>query len=105
MDLFINVSESEGIPVSIMEAMSSGIPVMATAVGGTPEILKHKVNGIELSENINVEEIAGNIFTFLQYSMEEKQQFRQNAFKTWAENYNAEKNYESFVDTIFTLKR
>jgi colanic acid/amylovoran biosynthesis glycosyltransferase len=105
VDLFINVSESEGIPVSIMEAMSFGIPVMATAVGGTPEILTQGVNGILLSENISAEEIAGNITRFLQYTPEEKQEFRQNAYNTWAENYNAEKNYKSFVDTIFSLKR
>src|SRR5690606_13386262 len=36
---FVNVSESEGIPVSIMEAMSFGIPVIATDVGGTSEIV------------------------------------------------------------------
>ena len=34
-DLFINLSSSEGIPVSIMEAMSFGIPVISTDVGGT----------------------------------------------------------------------
>src|SRR5690606_35919751 len=35
VDLFINLSSSEGIPVSIMEAISCGIPVVATNVGGT----------------------------------------------------------------------
>ena len=39
VDLFINVSSFEGIPVSIMEAMSRGIPVAATPVGGIPEIV------------------------------------------------------------------
>lgn len=37
VDLFVNLSKSEGIPVSIMEAVSFGIPVLATAVDGTPE--------------------------------------------------------------------
>lgn len=36
---FINLSLSEGQPVSMMEAMSFGIPVVATAVGGMPEML------------------------------------------------------------------
>lgn len=40
VDLFINVSELEGIPVSIMEAMSFGIPVLATSVGGVAEIVR-----------------------------------------------------------------
>ena len=36
-DLFANTSLSEGIPVSIMEAQSCGIPILAPAVGGIPE--------------------------------------------------------------------
>ncbi|WP_187995459.1 glycosyltransferase [Schaalia sp. JY-X159] len=38
VDAFINLSETEGVPVSIMEAMSFDIPVVATDVGGTPEL-------------------------------------------------------------------
>lgn len=36
---FVNLSESEGVPVSIMEAMSYGIPIVATDVGGVAELL------------------------------------------------------------------
>lgn len=39
VDAFVNLSASEGVPVSIMEAIAHGIPVLATAVGGTPEIV------------------------------------------------------------------
>lgn len=39
VDLFVNLSESEGVPVSIMEALAFGVPVIATSVGGTPEIV------------------------------------------------------------------
>lgn len=39
VDVFVNTSSSEGLPVSIMEAFSYGIPVIATAVGGSPEIV------------------------------------------------------------------
>ena len=35
INLFVNVSETEGLPVSIMEAISFGIPALATDVGGT----------------------------------------------------------------------
>ena len=41
-DLFLNVSLSEGIPVSIMEALSFGIPCIATDVGGTKEMVAEK---------------------------------------------------------------
>ncbi len=39
VDLFVNLSRSEGVPVSIMEAMSFGIPSLATNVDGTSEIV------------------------------------------------------------------
>jgi len=39
IDAFVSVSSREGVPVSIMEAMSFGLPVLATDVGGTAEIL------------------------------------------------------------------
>ncbi len=39
VDVFVNVSSTEGVPVSIMEAIAHDIPVVATAVGGTPEFV------------------------------------------------------------------
>jgi len=44
VDVFINTSSSEGLPVSIMEAMSFGIPVIATNVGGTGHCYKCRRN-------------------------------------------------------------
>lgn len=40
VDLFVNLSSTEGVSVAIMEALSHGIPCLATAVGGTPELLE-----------------------------------------------------------------
>jgi glycosyltransferase involved in cell wall biosynthesis len=39
-------SEREGMPVSLMEAASCGVPVVATAVGGVPELVEHSVTGL-----------------------------------------------------------
>jgi L-malate glycosyltransferase len=38
-DVYVNTSVSEGISLTILEAMAAGLPVIATRVGGTPEIL------------------------------------------------------------------
>lgn len=100
IDLLINVSLSEGIPVSIMEAMSFGIPVIASNVGGTSEIVKHGYNGFLLSARPKPEEVQKQVLYFYNLSRAEKEQLRQNAFKTWERLYNAQRNYTNFTKQI-----
>ena len=45
-DVYVNSSVFEGISLTILEAMSAGLPVVATAVGGTPEVIAHDTNGV-----------------------------------------------------------
>ena len=45
-DIFILPSLKEGLPYTILEAMTAQIPIIATDVGGIPEIIKNNVNGI-----------------------------------------------------------
>ena len=40
LDVAVNCSLNEGTPVALIEAMASGVPVLATAVGGTPDLLE-----------------------------------------------------------------
>ena len=44
-DLFAQPSFTEGLPVAVLEAFACGVPVAATAVGGTPEIVTDGTNG------------------------------------------------------------
>ncbi len=46
LDLFILTSVKEGLPYALMEAMNAGLPVIATQVGGIPDLISHKKNGI-----------------------------------------------------------
>jgi len=45
LDVFCLSSDSEGIPLTMLEAMAAGVPVVSTGVGGIPEVVKDGVNG------------------------------------------------------------
>lgn len=104
-NLFINTSSSEGIPVSMMEAMSFGVPCLGTNVGGVSEIIENDINGYLMPSNPSPEEIAYYILKFYYHPIDKKIEMTANTFKTWEEKFNAEKNYTDFVNTIFKLQQ
>jgi glycosyltransferase involved in cell wall biosynthesis len=84
VDLFLNVSTTEGVPVSIMEAFSAGIPVYATNVGGTSEIV-NSGNGKLMDKDLTPEKLAHEIRSFNELTSETKLTLRNNALKTYSE--------------------
>lgn len=96
-DLFINASESEGVPVSIMEAMSYGIPVIAPNVGGISDIVTTQT-GYLLSSDPKTEEFIIAIEKLLTISTYE--QYRLAAYDLVSQNYNCNKNYDLFMKKL-----
>jgi glycosyltransferase involved in cell wall biosynthesis len=64
--VYVLPSYNEGLPISILEAMSYGKPVISTSVGGIPEIVKPGYNGWlfkpgdHAALNLIMEEVLGN---------------------------------------------
>lgn len=104
-NLFINVSAVEGIPVSIMEAISYGIPVIATDVGGTREVCIDKYNGVLLEKDFQIDELSSEIIKFFNMSLIEYSKFRLNAFKLYQDRFNSRTNYEKFGMDIVMLAK
>jgi colanic acid/amylovoran biosynthesis glycosyltransferase len=99
-DFLINTSFSEGIPVSMMEAMSFGIPVIGTNVGGVSEIIEDNSNGFLIPSNPLPAEIAEMIKRMSTIPENEFCLLRENAYKTWYSKYNAEVNYKKFAEEL-----
>ena len=96
VDMFINLSINEGIPVSIMEAISCNIPVVATNVGGTSEIVNERT-GILVESNPSKEEVSQALLKLKDC----RKSFMPRSF--WEEYYNAEKNYSRFAQFLKSL--
>lgn len=97
VDVFLNASESEGVPVSIMEAMSCHIPIIAPDVGGIKDVVVDGYNGILLSKECLIEEIVA---CFEDINLFKEKNIRDNSYKIFLEKYNAQKNYEEFIRDI-----
>lgn len=95
--VLITTSESEGLPVSLMEAYAMGIPVIATGVGGIPEMVQDGENGYLLPADVSAEEVAQAIERFVSLSAAEKLRMRQSARESWQKDYNAAENAEKLM--------
>lgn len=91
-DLFVNVSSSEGLPISIMEASGHGIPVLATDVGGTHEIVLEGESGKLLPESCDAETVADAILSFVEAGDDDYATMRLAARRQWQNRFRTEEN-------------
>lgn len=102
IDLFISTSSSEGLPVSMMEAQSAGLPIIATDVGGVKEIVREGTGHL-LQSDFKPSQLAELINKFATLSMPEKDAMRKNALNNWDKNFRASANYPQLISIINTI--
>jgi colanic acid/amylovoran biosynthesis glycosyltransferase len=99
-DVFINVSTSEGLPVSLMEAASVGLPLIATDVGGTREIVSSS-NGFLIPVDSSPEMIGSTLLRFKDRKWASK--FRFQSKRLWSEKFNASLNHKLFCESLTSV--
>ena len=102
VDLFLNTSSSEGIPVSIMEAQSFGIPVIATDTGGVKELVKEGTGSL-LPIDFDPEDLSKLIEYYTTLTEEEVVKTRMNSYNNWKSNFNAASNYSEFIQRVNSI--
>ena len=100
---FVNASNDEGVPVSIMEAQAAGIPVVATNAGGTSEIVHDGKNGIVVPVDIAPDEFARALEKVFNLSPDCYRSWSQNAVETWKKYSDANRQYQEFSEGISVL--
>lgn len=93
--IFLNTSSSEGLPVSIMEALSAGFPVVATNVGGTAEALEGGSG-----ELLDATPGEGDFVGAVNRVRGDYMAYSRRARAAFEARFNAEKNYRQFYEGL-----
>lgn len=113
-NLFVMASRSEGIPVSIMEAFSFGVPAIATNVGGVSELFggsnsssnnsSSQSIGTLIPANLTKEELTESLTDAIKSSillpMNIQNLAKEAARAEWEANWNGAKNYNEFAEFL-----
>lgn len=105
-DVFVNVSETEGLPISIMEAISFGIPVIATDVGGSSEIVSHGENGLLIEKNFSDRTLVDALARIAAADAQAPDyiEMRRAARGCFEQRFQYDINIGRFLDEIFRFK-
>ena len=103
IDLAMNLSTTEGIPVSLVEALSYGIPVVATDVGGNSEVCDSHA-GFLLSPDPSPEEVKKAIELFLSFEQEKRDEIRNNALIKYENSFNSKINRPIFYRKLSLIE-
>jgi len=95
MDVFVLPSIEEGLGIAILEAMAAGVPVVATSVGGIPEIVTHGETGL-LVEPKNPKMLADAVLDLLAHP-DKADRFRQNAKRMVMNKYDIQGTVEQLI--------
>ncbi|GAA1397977.1 glycosyltransferase [Luteococcus peritonei] len=102
VDLFVNSSESEGVPVSIMEAMAFGVPTLAPDVGGISDLVPAAGGGGELLGAMpEAREIADALWRWHDRAKDPDE--RQAAHRAVQEGFDQAKNYAGLMDLLVSM--
>jgi glycosyltransferase involved in cell wall biosynthesis len=98
VSLFITTSETEGLPISLQEAISFGIPVVGTNVGGIAEVVNEET-GFLIDKDFSPSEVAELIKKFI-FSTSNMEQYRKGVREFWERNFKDEIVYSEFCKKI-----
>lgn len=99
-DVFVNMSLSEGAPVTLMEAQCVGIPSVLSDVGGSPEVAPPHLNEV-LAVHSEPHDIASAILHAYGRPLSE----RTLRHQYWSARYEASANYRIWADRLLEISR
>lgn len=102
--VLVNASLFEGVPVSMMEAASLGIPIIGPSVCGVPEIVFNGINGYTFPPN-KADELFFNLRKLASMDEQEYENFRKHSLQVHSKNFDADLNYMSLIDRLKVVSK
>lgn len=100
-DIFVLPSYDEGLPMSLLEAMSASLAIVTTPVGGIPEVITDHVNGILVSPG-DSEALACALIEILE-SEQIRMKFAAAAYKTVTQTFSTKNALHKLDDLYLSL--
>ena len=100
-DCFVLPSLTEGTPMALLEAMAAEVPILATEVGGVPNVISSGVNG-QLVPSANAEALRNGMFRIIAHP-ELREKYRREARKTVESRYGVEQWCEKILQVYRDL--
>ena len=101
LDIFVLPSQAEGISNTILEAMATGLPVIATAVGGNVELVKEGETGM-LVPSSDPEAMAVALLTLIS-DKQKRQQQGENSHQSIVDNFSIQAMVNKYIDVYDSL--
>lgn len=98
--VFVNASSSEGVPVSIMEAMCAGLPIIATDVGGTSDLFTKSMFDGLVGADVSGKELADKLTTLFSARPVDYDLLALASRSAWEEGWNADVIYSAFAEEL-----
>jgi glycosyltransferase involved in cell wall biosynthesis len=102
-DLFVLPSEMEAQPMAILEAMAAGLPIVATRVGGVPNLVRQGQNGVLVDVGDVIE--LGRAIADLAADAQRRARYGQRSRQLWEKHWTADLMVDHYESALRALVR
>ena len=100
-DVFILVSKSEGLPISVIEAMREGLPIIGSNAGGIPELVINGVNGFVTETDPS--NIAHSMLRMIEMGAHIRSEYGNKSYEFFKEKFSDQVMFNSYAEVYYKL--
>jgi protein O-GlcNAc transferase len=102
-DILLYPTQADNLPLVVLESMSSGTPVIASNLGGIPEIISSEEYGFLIDNYSCAENFKSKLVSFFDYSLEQQVDLRKMVRKRIVEEYSLDRMIDSYKELYLTV--